>query len=320
MQTFIAQLAQLGQQHRQHPGVRASAPHTTTSREAREMIKQGVSRPRAARARSLCGRWRDPAGGAAAGVRDARARSQSRGAHHPTCDARLSTAVCAPPRPIRRQAGRDARGRCAEVGRVGTRKAPARRSVISTRRTHDGATTVAYLWARTIPCPNRSCGSAVPLIRQTWLARKAQQVCCIQDRDGRARERSALSRRHGGRRQTASTSIPRIGTSEGGNGDCPCCGTPLSEKYIKAQAVAGQLGAVPVAVVTDTPGAQGKRYRDVTESDRCSVRGGRTTARSIAGSVRSLQRRTTAGARRKTRRQRRIQDVPCAALWLDDIW
>ncbi len=39
----------------------------------------------------------------------------------------------------------------------------------------DGATVVAYLWARGVPCPNPSCGSAVPLIRQTWLARKANK-------------------------------------------------------------------------------------------------------------------------------------------------
>jgi len=36
----------------------------------------------------------------------------------------------------------------------------------------DGATMVAYLWARTIVCPRADCAVQVPLIRQTWLAKK----------------------------------------------------------------------------------------------------------------------------------------------------
>src|SRR5215218_9177643 len=33
----------------------------------------------------------------------------------------------------------------------------------------DGSVPVAYLWSRTVPCPN--CGAEMPLIRQYWLAR-----------------------------------------------------------------------------------------------------------------------------------------------------
>jgi putative DNA methylase len=33
-------------------------------------------------------------------------------------------------------------------------------------------TPVAYLWTRTVRCPNPTCGATVPLVRQTWLAKK----------------------------------------------------------------------------------------------------------------------------------------------------
>jgi len=36
----------------------------------------------------------------------------------------------------------------------------------------DGAIPVGYIWARTIPCQNPSCGAEIPLVRQTWLAKK----------------------------------------------------------------------------------------------------------------------------------------------------
>ncbi|NJR57253.1 MAG: DUF1156 domain-containing protein [Acaryochloris sp. CRU_2_0] len=33
-------------------------------------------------------------------------------------------------------------------------------------------TPVAYLWTRTVKCPNPACGAQVPLVRQTWLCKK----------------------------------------------------------------------------------------------------------------------------------------------------
>lgn len=36
----------------------------------------------------------------------------------------------------------------------------------------DGATPIAYLWARTILCEGPGCGAEVPLIRSLWLAKR----------------------------------------------------------------------------------------------------------------------------------------------------
>src|SRR5436190_7131429 len=44
----------------------------------------------------------------------------------------------------------------------------------------DGATPIAYLWARTIQCEGPGCGAEVPLIRSLWLAKKASRAVALQ--------------------------------------------------------------------------------------------------------------------------------------------
>ena len=40
----------------------------------------------------------------------------------------------------------------------------------------DGQPTVAYLWARTVPCPDPACGGEVPLLKTLWLCKKAEKT------------------------------------------------------------------------------------------------------------------------------------------------
>ena len=44
----------------------------------------------------------------------------------------------------------------------------------------DGATPIAYLWARTIQCEGPGCGAEVPLIRSLWFAKKANRSVALQ--------------------------------------------------------------------------------------------------------------------------------------------
>ncbi len=131
----------------------------------------------------------------------------------------------------------------------------------------DGSTVVAYIWARTVPCPNPACGSAVPLIRQTWLARKPKKYVAYKvEADGPG---SDVRFRVMQVRNVKDFGFdPGVGTSRGGTAVCPCCETPLSEKHITGEANRGKMGALPVAVVLDMPGVSGKRYREVSSHDR----------------------------------------------------
>jgi putative DNA methylase len=47
-------------------------------------------------------------------------------------------------------------------------------------RDPDGATPIAYLWARTIQCEGPGCGATVPLLRSLWLAKRAKHSVALQ--------------------------------------------------------------------------------------------------------------------------------------------
>src|SRR5262245_35355064 len=38
---------------------------------------------------------------------------------------------------------------------------------------------IAYLWTRTVVCPNPSCKAHVPLVRQTWLCRRKGRAVAL---------------------------------------------------------------------------------------------------------------------------------------------
>jgi putative DNA methylase len=39
----------------------------------------------------------------------------------------------------------------------------------------DGATPIAYLWARTVRCESPNCGAEIPLMRSFWLCKKTNR-------------------------------------------------------------------------------------------------------------------------------------------------
>ena len=43
----------------------------------------------------------------------------------------------------------------------------------------DGSISIGYIWARTIPCQNPSCGAEIPLMRQFWLANKPKKKVAL---------------------------------------------------------------------------------------------------------------------------------------------
>ena len=53
----------------------------------------------------------------------------------------------------------------------------------------DGATPIAYLWARTIQCEGPGCGTEVPLIRSLWLAKRSNRSVALQVLPNRSEKR-----------------------------------------------------------------------------------------------------------------------------------
>ena len=52
----------------------------------------------------------------------------------------------------------------------------ARREIVQYYPVIDGKPTVAYLWARTIPCQDPKCGAAIPLLKTLWICKKAEKT------------------------------------------------------------------------------------------------------------------------------------------------
>ena len=158
----------------------------------------------------------------------------------------------------------------------------------------DGATPIAYLWARTVRCEAPDCGAEIPLLRSFWLCKKATRNRAL---------------RHRVERSTGST--PRVefeifepkaakevhgGTVTRARAACLCCGAVLPPERVRAQLAARRGGADAVfdaqgqrtggarmtAVVTLKPGQTGRHYRLPTAADYAAVR--RSQAR-LAGII-----------------------------------
>lgn len=110
------------------------------------------------------------------------------------------------------------------------------------------AAVIAWLWARTVACPNPACGVEMPLVRSFWLSKKKDRPAYVvpEIMDGR------VTFKIGGPKGE-----PRAGTVDGKGAECLVCGDRATLKYVRAEGVAGRMDAMMMAVV-----AEGKRRRE----------------------------------------------------------
>ncbi len=149
----------------------------------------------------------------------------------------------------------------------------------------DGATPIAYLWARTIQCEGPGCGAEVPFIRSLWLSKKANRSTALQlapnSKAKRVDFQIILKTKRGWVNQDevqdakAKTLDPKFeGTIKRGSATCPCCGytTPVARvrEQIKSRR-GGANDARLLCVVTTRVGEQGRCYRLPNEADARAV-------------------------------------------------
>lgn len=104
---------------------------------------------------------------------------------------------------------------------------------------------VAWLWARTVPCPNPGCPITVPLLSSAVLSRQPGREATAEAVVGGDVVRFVI---HHGR------GAPDRPTKVKGRARfaCPACGAGLGEKEIRAAGLAGDLGQQLMAVCVDT--------------------------------------------------------------------
>ncbi len=147
----------------------------------------------------------------------------------------------------------------------------------------DGATPIAYLWARTVHCESPGCGAEIPLARSFWLCNKTKRRRALRFR---------VERPNGQRPRVefevfepkSEKDVPN-GTVARAKATCLCCGAVLPPERVRAQLAAQSGGADTVfdpagqriggarllAVVTLRPSETGRQYRIASVDDYQSV-------------------------------------------------
>lgn len=119
----------------------------------------------------------------------------------------------------------------------------------------NGETVIAWLWARTVECPNPACGGLMPLVRSFWLSTKKGKEAWVEPIVDRAAKTVRFE---------VQTSRPRDAdkikagtkTARGAKFTCAVCGQAANGQHIKDEGMAGRTGKQLLAVV-----AEGDRRR-----------------------------------------------------------
>lgn len=129
----------------------------------------------------------------------------------------------------------------------------------------DGSIPVGYIWARTIPCQNPSCGVEIPLMRQFWLAKKKdKKVALFPYIEGKRVHFKIVGESY---EKMSLGFNPAQGTVARAIVICPVCGAVIDAKTTRKLFQEGKSGQRMVAVVLHHPKKQGKTYRISNEED-----------------------------------------------------
>lgn len=122
------------------------------------------------------------------------------------------------------------------------------------------ATVIAWLWARTVTCPNPACGARMPLVRSFALSTKKGKQAWVDPVVDPVAKTVRFEVRTGQGR-------PQEGTVNRRGARCLVCGSPVAFDHIRAEGKAGRMGAQLMAIV-----AEGNRGRIYLPPDEEHVR------------------------------------------------
>jgi adenine-specific DNA methylase len=127
----------------------------------------------------------------------------------------------------------------------------------------DGSIPVGYIWARTLPCQNPECGAEIPLMRQTWLAKKDNKKVALRMMPNKRRKQVEFEIVEGKKIDFD----PEEGTVSRAHVRCPICGSTVDDDTTRKLFREGKSGQRMVAVVLHHPQRTGKSYRLPTDRD-----------------------------------------------------
>ncbi|MEH1771125.1 MAG: hypothetical protein V7L27_03735 [Nostoc sp.] len=112
------------------------------------------------------------------------------------------------------------------------------------------ATVIAWLWARTVKCPNPACGAQMPLVRSFALSTKKGKEAWVEPVIDRSQHPPIVSFEVRNAGKAPDGTVSRKG------GVCICCGTPVPFDYIRTEGKAARMNVQLMAIV-----GEGERQR-----------------------------------------------------------
>jgi putative DNA methylase len=106
------------------------------------------------------------------------------------------------------------------------------------------ARVVAWIWARTVTCPNPACSGIMPLVRSFWLGKKKGKERYVEPLPNGKRVRFEIRGPQG---------LPRDGTVSRKGATCLLCGTPVPLAYVRSEGQAGRMGTQLMAIAAEGP-------------------------------------------------------------------
>jgi putative DNA methylase len=110
------------------------------------------------------------------------------------------------------------------------------------------ATVIAWLWARTIPCPNPACGVQMPLLKTFQISKKSNNEHWIKPVIGRG---LSLPQRVSFVVQNHNDGVPEDGTVNRHGAVCVACNTAIRLADVREQARDGKMGEQMTAIVVE---------------------------------------------------------------------
>jgi putative DNA methylase len=129
----------------------------------------------------------------------------------------------------------------------------------------DGSNPVGYLWARTIPCQNPTCGAEIPLMRQYWLAKKNnRKIALFPAVHGKEVKFRVVG---SGYEKMPSNFDPSIGTISRAVAICIVCHSTVDDKSLRKLYLEKKSKSRMIAVISHDDRNQRKNYRPAEPMD-----------------------------------------------------
>lgn len=137
---------------------------------------------------------------------------------------------------------------------------------VSLPKEHGGgeATVIAWLWARTVICPNPACVCEMPLARSFILSKKDSKRAWIEPVVKPGKPPRVEFRVAGG------SGTPPVGTVGRRGAICLACRAPVELEYVRREGRLGRMGAALTAVVADGP--RGRLYLSASPAHEQAAR------------------------------------------------